>query len=97
MQISLSEFEQKYAENDLRIAFIGMSNIGKSYTAKRLSERFNFDLIEVDKIIWEKLGQGSMRILRPGKGSPIQKDMPSEKPSLLRLKVKQLYQQSKGQ
>ena len=70
MQISLSEFEQKYAENELRIAFIGMSNIGKSYTASRLSERFNFDLIEVDKIIWEKLGQGSMADFAAWQGQP---------------------------
>jgi len=60
MQLTRADFEKRYAENTLRIAFVGMSNIGKSYTGSRLSKAFNFDLIQVDELIWEALGQGSM-------------------------------------
>jgi len=70
MNISRAEFEQRYADNDLRLAFIGMSNIGKSYTATRLAEHLNFDLIEVDKLIWETLGQGSMADFAAWQGQP---------------------------
>jgi len=70
MQLSRSEFENRYAKNDLRIALIGMSNIGKSYTGRRLVDRLNFNLLEVDKIIWEKLGQGSMADFAAWQGQP---------------------------
>lgn len=70
MNLSRADFEQRYAENNLRIALIGMSNIGKSYTAMRLSTHLNFDLVEVDKIIWEKLGQDSMADFAAWQGQP---------------------------
>jgi len=37
MKLTRSEFERRYAENSLRIALVGMSNIGKSYTGMRLA------------------------------------------------------------
>jgi len=70
MQLSRAEFERRYAENRLRIAFVGMSNIGKSYTGMRLATAFDFDLIEVDKIIWEQLGQDSMADFAAWQGQP---------------------------
>jgi len=70
MQLSRAEFDQRYAENRLRIALIGMSNIGKSYTAMRLAKAFKFELIEVDKLIWEALGQGSMVDFAAWQGQP---------------------------
>ena len=70
MQLSRSDFERRYAENTLRIAFIGMSNIGKSYTGSRLAKSFNFDLIQVDQLIWESLGQGSMADFAAWQGQP---------------------------
>ena len=70
MDLSRAEFERLYAENDLRIALIGMSNIGKSYTAARLAKHLNFGLVEVDKIIWETLGQDSMADFATWQGQP---------------------------
>jgi len=70
MRLSRDEFERRYAEKNLRIALVGMSNIGKSYTAMRISNRFDFDLIEVDKLIWEALGQGSMADFAAWQGQP---------------------------
>jgi shikimate kinase len=54
----------------LKVAFIGMSNIGKSYTAMRLATKYDFSLIEVDKIIWENLGHDSMDAFAEWQGHP---------------------------
>lgn len=70
MQLTRPEFERLYAENKLKIAFVGMSNIGKSYTGMRLATAFDFELIEVDKIIWEQLGQDSMADFAKWQGQP---------------------------
>ena len=70
MNLSRAEFERRFAENRLRIALVGMSNIGKSYTGMRLATAFDFELIEVDKLIWESLGQGSMADFAAWQGQP---------------------------
>ena len=70
MQLSRAEFEARYAAGTLRVAFIGMSNIGKSYTAMRLATDDKFSLIEVDKLIMKELGQGSMDDFANWQGQP---------------------------
>ncbi len=70
MHLSRDEFERRYADNALRIALVGMSNIGKSYTGMRIATSFAFDLIEVDKLIWEALGQSSMADFAAWQGQP---------------------------
>jgi len=70
MQLSRSEFDRLYAENELRIAFIGMSNIGKSFTGSRLSKAYEFELIQVDQLIWENLGHDSMEDFAAWQGQP---------------------------
>lgn len=70
MKLTRSEFTQRYEDGALKIAFIGMSNIGKSYTALRLATHYAFNLIEVDKIIWENLGHNSMEAFAKWQGHP---------------------------
>lgn len=70
MKLSRQEFEQKYKDGSLRLAFIGMSNIGKSYTAMRLARYFDFELIEVDQLIWEELGHDDMESFAEWQGQP---------------------------
>ena len=70
MKLTRAEFAKRYAKGTLKIAFIGMSNIGKSYTALRLASRYDFNLIEVDKIIWENLGHESMDAFAKWQGHP---------------------------
>lgn len=70
MQLSRAEFERRYAEGCLRIALIGMSNIGKSYTGMRLATTFDFELIEVDKLIREILGHDNMDDFAAWQGQP---------------------------
>ncbi|WP_415811146.1 shikimate kinase [Litorimonas haliclonae] len=73
MKLSRSEFETRYNSGKLRLAFIGMSNIGKSYTAKRVADQFDFTLIEVDKLIWEELGHDDMASFAEWQGQPYSK------------------------
>lgn len=70
MQLTRAEFDARYAAGTLKVAFIGMSNIGKSYTAMRLATKYDFTLIEVDKIIWENLGHDSMDAFAEWQGHP---------------------------
>jgi len=70
MQLSRAEFERRYAEGCLRIALIGMSNIGKSYTGMRLATAFDFDLIEVEKLIRAELGHDDMDAFAAWQGQP---------------------------
>lgn len=70
MRLTRAEFERRYADGDLRIALIGMSNIGKSYTGMRLATSFDFELIEVDKLIRETLGHDDMDAFAAWQGQP---------------------------
>ncbi len=70
MKLSRSEFDANYAAGTLKIAFVGMSNIGKSYTAMRIATKYDYSLIEVDKIIWENLGHDSMEAFAKWQGQP---------------------------
>lgn len=70
MQLSRAEFERRYAENRLHIALVGMSNIGKSYTGMRLATAYDFELIEVDKLIREQLGHDDMDAFAAWQGQP---------------------------
>ncbi len=70
MQLSEQDFHQRFKTGKLRIAFIGMSNIGKSYTANRLAKHYGFERIEVDNLIWQSLGYRSMAELATWQGQP---------------------------
>ncbi len=70
MKLSAKQFRTHHADKTLKIAFVGMSNIGKSHTAKRLASHFKYKLIEVDKLIWERLGHDSMEDFADWQGHP---------------------------
>lgn len=70
MQCSAEQFDKALSEGRLSIAFVGMSNIGKSYTVERLAAHYGYDMIEVDTLIREQLGQGSMDDFARWQGHP---------------------------
>lgn len=70
MKLTRAEFEQRYADGTLRLALIGMSNIGKSYSGMRLATHFDFTLIEVDTLIWDALGETDMDAFAAWQGQP---------------------------
>ncbi len=55
MIITQNQFQQKYKEGILKIAFIGMSNIGKTYRSKELQVYKNFNYHSIDEAIEKKL------------------------------------------
>jgi len=61
MQLSRREFYNRLEAGTLRLSFIGMSNIGKSFTAMRLRKSHGFDLYEVDEAIQKALDLKSMQ------------------------------------
>ncbi len=72
MLLSAAEFDRKIAQGKLRLAFIGMSNIGKSYTAQRITKVNNFECYEVDVQIQAKLGLNGMGAVADWMGHPFQ-------------------------
>lgn len=70
MRLSRSEFDRRYAAGTLRLALIGMSNIGKSYSGMRLATDYDFTLIEVDRLIWDALGETDMDAFAAWQGQP---------------------------
>lgn len=70
MRLTPETFTQKYEMQDLKLAFIGMSNIGKSYTAKRLAAAYDFNLIDIDQHIQDIMGHASMEEFARWQGHP---------------------------
>jgi len=55
MLLSKSEFEKNLKNKNLRLAFIGMSNVGKSFRARQLVNKKKFLKKSIDKEISRKL------------------------------------------
>ncbi len=70
MLLSQEQFRENMANNQLRIALIGMSNIGKSHWAQQLASLHGFNVFEVDKVIQEQLGFSSLRETAKWMGHP---------------------------
>jgi len=70
MKLSSKQFLKRLGEKDINIAFVGMSNIGKSVTAKRFAKAHKLKLLEVDQMIWKRLGHDSMEEFAEWQGHP---------------------------
>lgn len=70
MKLSAKQFLKHHEDKTLQLAFVGMSNIGKSFTAKRIADKFGYKLIEVDKLIWEELHLDTMEEFAEWQGHP---------------------------
>ena len=88
MQLSKAEFDTRYAAGRLHLAFVGMSNIGKSYTATRLSKTHKFQLVEVDNLIREDLGKGSMADFATWQGQPYTEGYEAREATSIALETK---------
>ena len=74
MPLTRSRFEQKFKDNKLRLAFIGMSNIGKSFRSKELSNDKDFVISSIDEGICEKINIKEEKDLGEWFGYPYEKD-----------------------
>lgn len=88
MKLTRQDFEKRHIDGALRIAFIGMSNIGKSYTAKRLTDIFDFQLVEIDQFIWEELGHADMATFAEWLGQPYSQDYENREKQSIQLETK---------
>ncbi len=70
MLLSAAEFDKKNAQGQLHIALVGMSNIGKSYTALRIARASDFTRYDVDGEIQTKLGKQDMGAVADWMGHP---------------------------
>ena len=70
MKLTRSQWEHRYNNGVLKLALVGMSNIGKSYSAARLAKHHAFTLVEVDRLIWERLGERDMEAFAAWLGQP---------------------------
>lgn len=70
MLLTQEEFLRRFQENTLHIAFIGMSNIGKSFRNKQLEKKMGFERISIDREIGERLGLADMNKVSKWMGYP---------------------------
>lgn len=63
MELTVSEFDQKLATQALHLAVEGPSNIGKGHASMVLNQQLGFVHHEVDAVIQQQLGLGSMEEL----------------------------------
>lgn len=56
MLLTKNQFDKKFKNNELKLAFIGMSNIGKSFRAKELETSKNFFCKSIDDDICKEIG-----------------------------------------
>ncbi len=70
MLLTRVQFDKRLESGSLNIAFIGMSNIGKSYLSARLGALDGFARIDVDEAIQGKLGLKSMDEMAAWLGHP---------------------------
>ncbi len=68
--LTQSEFDAHIANKSLRLAFVGMSNVGKSYRSKILRDESGFDWYQVDKEIIKSLGFSDMEEIADWLGLP---------------------------
>ncbi len=88
MQLTQLQFQQKYDAGNLRLCFIGMSNIGKSYCSELLRAGFEFDYYEVDEEIQKVLGASGMTDASSWMGYPYEKKYTENEKVYLDLEVK---------
>lgn len=70
MKLSKKEFQQRVRDNTLRIAFVGMSNIGKSRLAKDLERKGGWTRLDIDTYICERLEKRDLRDIAMWLGFP---------------------------
>ncbi len=69
-QLTAEEFEAHIANGTFRLAFVGMSNAGKSYRSKALQNELKFFWFQVDEQIQKALGFADMDAISTWLGYP---------------------------
>jgi len=70
MRLSQDQFDTALKRGSLRLALIGMSNIGKSFRARQLQDEKRFELFVVDREIEKRLGISGIEAVARWMGPP---------------------------
>ncbi len=88
MKLSSKQFLTQLDAGDLKLAFVGMSNIGKTYLASRFAKTYKFKVVEVDKMIWKSLGFDTMEDFADWQGQPYEEGYKEREAELISLETK---------
>ncbi len=86
--ITKNEFEEKIKNGVLKIAFVGMSNAGKSYYSEKLQNEMDFFWYDIDEKIQGVLGFGNMDEISDWLGYPNSLDYTQREKKYLELENK---------
>ncbi len=86
--LTRAEFEKHLQDKTLRIAFLGMSNSGKSYRAKILTKELDFFWYQVDEEIQKELGFKDMEEISNWLGFPDSQNYSAKEKKYLELENK---------
>ncbi len=87
MQLSAAEFKHRLATGEMRLALLGMSNIGKSYLSRILAED-GFNRIDVDAQIQNALALPDMQSIAEWLGQPWESNYAEHSQTYLALETK---------
>lgn len=85
MIISSKQFFSSLANKTLRIAFIGMSNTGKSFRSYEIESQYTIPCVHVDKCIESSLNLPNMESMAQWMGHPFQSHYPQRSQTYLSL------------
>lgn len=88
MQLSQSEFQDRLDEDMMRIAFIGMSNTGKSFRSHQMEQVLNFSAWHVDEEIEKDLALADMSAMASWMGYPFEEKYAARSKKYLDLERK---------
>ncbi len=88
MKLTLTQFDEKFKNNELRLAFIGMSNIGKSHWTAQLTENMGFARFDVDNEMWKLQGFETWEEAAKWMGYPFAKQYPRTQQEYLDMEKK---------
>lgn len=89
MLLTKADFLQKFEKNGLKIAFIGMSNIGKSFRTDQLKKKYGFQTFSVDDGIGEELGFTTMHEMSVWMGFPFRERYKKAEKEYLQIEDRQ--------
>lgn len=92
MLLTRQEFAKRRENNTLHIAFIGMSNTGKSFRSDQLHNFKNFEYVHVDDEIEKELGLQSMAEMADWMGYPFDERYEKRAIEYLHLETKHTVQ-----
>lgn len=88
MILTKSEFQKKIETQSLNIAFIGMSNAGKSFRSTELEKNCDFDALHIDQEIEKELALKDMNEMAKWMGYPFEDHYDERSKKYLELEKK---------